>query len=202
MVRVHYDRERWDYEANFRDHPWNSNWIERPRLLTSAMAVALNQPDSICDPACGDGSVVLSAHALRPINRAVFGDISGNTIRTILPRDLPFPEVEVRIQDAFKTLDELDWVDCIVLTEILEHIDNPDDLLMLAHNKARWLVASSPIVPEGVEDHTTQHIWSFDMDGYREMIEGAGWKPKVWMTANCEDHPYASGFQVWGASRD
>ena len=202
MTRVHYNRERWDYEANFRDHPWNANWIERPRLLTSAMAVALNQPDSICDPACGDGSVIIQANLLRPIRRAIFGDISANTIRTILPRNLPFEEVEVRVQDAFKTLGELDYVDCIVLTEILEHIENPDELLALALEKSRWLVASSPIVPEGVADHTTQHLWSFDMAGYRKMIEDAGWKPRAWFTANCEDHPYASGFQVWGASKE
>jgi 2-polyprenyl-3-methyl-5-hydroxy-6-metoxy-1,4-benzoquinol methylase len=201
MTRVHYDRERWDYEAHFRDFPWNASWIERPRLLASAVALTLGSPDSVCDPACGDGSVLIQANLLRPIAKATFGDISKNTLKTILPKNLPFEDVTVFHQDAFVTLERLDQVDAIVLTEILEHIENPDDLLMLAHNKARWLVASSPIVREGVADHTMQHVWSFDMDGYREMLEGAGWKPKFWGTANCADHPYADGFQVWGAER-
>lgn len=127
----------------------------------------------------------------------VFGDISLNTLDKLLPKELPFENVRILNQDAFKTIEDLEQTDCIVLTEILEHLEDPDSLLRLAREKARWLVASSPIVPDG-NDHTDQHLWAFDMEGYREMLETAGWSPKVWFTANAADHPYAAGFQVWG----
>jgi hypothetical protein len=197
MVRVRYERRVTDYVHEFRPTPWFGNWIERPRLLASALAISLGNPKTICDPACGDGSAVLNAHFLSPISSAIFADISPNVLQTIMPQVLPF-EATITVGDVFDTLTALDHVDCIVLTEILEHLADPDALLRLARTKTDWLVASSPIVPEGIEDHTDQHLWSFDMAGYREMLEEAGWNPTVWLTANCIDHPYASGFQVWG----
>lgn len=184
----------WNYVSDYRPVRWDANWIERPRLWTSAVALALNEPKTVCDPACGDATVVMQAHGLSPIQHAVLGDISPDTL-ALIP-ELPF-ETERRADDVFNTLGHLDHVDAIVLTEIIEHLEHPDGLLHLAREKASWLVASSPIVPDG-NDHTAQHLWAFDTEGYREMLEGAGWKPMVWMTVGCIDHPYASGFQVWG----
>lgn len=172
--------------------------MERPRLWTSAVALALGSPKSVCDPACGDAAVVMRAHDLSPITSAVLGDLSPDTLARLVPDDLPFA-VEKRVGDVFETIDSLDHVDAIVLTEILEHLEDPDTLLRLAATKASWLVASSPIVPDGL-DHTAQHLWAFDMDGYRDMLTCAGWKPMAWLTANCVEHPYSAGFQVWGCS--
>lgn len=189
----------WDYVKSWRDHRWDSNFIERPRLWASAVALALGTPGTVCDPACGDATVVLQAHNLSPIEFALLGDISPDTIEKLVPADLPFLSKR-QVGDVFDTLRGLPdapLTHAIVLTEILEHLDDPDALLRLAREKARWLVASSPIVPDG-NDHTTQHKWAFDMDGYREMLVTAGWEPVVWFTANAEGHPYASGFQVWG----
>lgn len=201
VVRVRLDNPPWDYVTNYRPIRWDETWIERPRLWSSAVALALGSPKSVCDPACGDATVVMQAHQLNPISRAVLGDISPDTIAKLLPGDHRLPAWSDRvIGDVFDTLSGIDPVDAIVLTEILEHLDDPDSLLSIAATKANWLVASSPIVPDG-NDHTAQHLWAFDMDGYRDMLVAAGWKPEVWMTANCPGHPYAAGFQIWGCSR-
>jgi hypothetical protein len=195
MTRVWLNNPPWDYVQHYRPIRWDSVWIERPRLWASAVALALAAPQTVCDPACGDATVVMKAHELSPISHAVLGDISPDTLRMI--PDLPFSN-EKRPGDLFETLESLDHVDAIVLTEIVEHVEDPDALLRLARSKASWLVASSPIVRAGVRDHTDQHMWSFDQEGYRETLVAAGWTPKTWMTANCTDHPYADGFQVWG----
>lgn len=195
-MRVRLNNPPWDYKRHWRDHRWDQNWIERPRLWTSAVALALGSPRIVADLACGDASVVSTAHQISPIEMAYLGDLSVDTLSQLVPRVLPF-KVDRRAGDIHDTLPQLPAVDAIVLTEILEHLEDPDHILALAREKARWLVASSPIVPDG-NDHTAQHTWAFDTEGYREMLEQAGWEPKVWMTANCQDHPYASGFQVWG----
>lgn len=199
MIRRRLDNPDWDYVKHYRPIRWDSAWIERPRLWTSAVALALREPNTVCDPACGDATVVMQAHKISPIQHAILGDLSPTTLHEIVPRDLPFSN-ERHVSDVYVTVGNLDQVDAIVLTEIIEHLEDPDALLRLAATKASWLVASSPIVPDG-NDHTEQHLWAFDVEGYREMLVESGWTPKVWMTANCEDHPYASGFQVWGCER-
>jgi hypothetical protein len=141
----------------------------------------------------------MQAHQLSPLDYAILGDISPDTLNQLVPAELPF-EVERRVADVFDTVESLTAVDAIVLTEIIEHLEDPDALLRLASTKARWLVASSPIVPDG-NDHTAQHLWAFDMDGYRQLLTDNGWKPVVWLTAGCIDHPYAAGFQIWGCER-
>lgn len=199
MIRTRLNNPPWNYVRDFRPFRWDEAWIERPRLWTSAVALALAAPRSVCDPACGDATVVMRAHDISPIASAVLGDLSPDTLNGLVPRDLPFA-VDRRVGDAFSTIESLDHVDAIVLTEILEHLEDPDALLRLAGTKADWLVASSPIVPDGL-DHTEQHLWAFDIEGYREMLVETGWKPAVWLTANCTDHPYRAGFQVWGCRR-
>lgn len=188
----------WDYVAAWRPMRWDDAWIERPRLWQSAVALALATPSTVCDPACGDATVIMKAHSLSPITKAILGDISPDTMDKLVPADLPF-ETERHVADVFETISGLERVDAIVLTEILEHLEDPDALLKLATQKAGWLVASSPIVPDG-NDHTTQHMWAFDMDGYHDMLVAAGWSPVVWSSVGCVGHPYASGFQVWGCA--
>lgn len=190
------DRKPWDYIAHWRDHRWDLNWIERPRLWGSAVALALGGPKTVCDPACGDSTVVAVAYQISAFDKAYLGDISPDTINKLVPGVLPF-ETERFVGDLHSTLEAIPPVDAIVLTEILEHLEDPDAVLRLARTKARWLAASSPICPDGT-DHTDQHIWAFDMEGYREMLEAAGWTPRTWFTANAAGHPYAAGFQIWG----
>jgi hypothetical protein len=195
-MRVRLDHPGWDYVNGWRDHRWDSNWIERPRLWASAVALALGAPKVVCDPACGDASVVTTADAICPIDKAYLCDLSPDTLDRLVPAQLRF-NVERRVGDLRETLNQVPDVDAIVLTEILEHLDDPDSVLRLARAKARWLVASSPIVPNGM-DHTAQHLWAFDREGYREMLVAADWQPQVWQTVGCVDHPYEHGFQVWG----
>ena len=108
--------------------------------------------------------------------------------------DMPCP-VTIHNASLFSTLNKIGQVDTVILTEILEHLEDPDLALRKAIRHSRWLVASSPIIPEGVEDPTPEHLWGFDMDGYRQMIENAGWTPMARSEMRVLEHPY--NFQIW-----
>lgn len=65
--------------------------------------------------------------------------------------------------------------DCTVATEFLEHLVDPHGLVRQVAHDARWLVASSPYT-ETAGSHYPFHLWAWDQEGYRAMLESNGWK--------------------------
>jgi len=171
---------------NFTDHV--------QRTLVTASCIAFTGAETVCDPAVGDGTVMEAAHRLRPIKKAWVSDLSEPNINR-LSVSFPHQKAAIDIATALRSLPEK--VDTIVLTEILEHLEDPDEIVRLAREKATWLVASSPVEePEGVVN--PEHLWSFGRDGYREMLVSGGWVPVTYTETLFPDDPrlyYA--FQVW-----
>lgn len=81
---------------------------------------------------------------------------------------------------------EPEAADVVVLTEFLEHLVNPHELLgKLGATLTRWLVASTP----GFEDYQNfypYHLWAWTGDSFAQMFERIGWKVKRHFTvAEC-----------------
>lgn len=71
--------------------------------------------------------------------------------------------------------DEPRWADVVILTETLEHLVDPHAMLRRVRQHARFVVASSP-QHETADSHYGFHTWAWDLEGYRAMFEGAGWR--------------------------
>jgi len=163
------------------------------RLLTTAGIVAWFGPGTVCDPACGDASILEAAYRLRPFVSAILGDISVPQIEALRPS---FP-AKLRFGTAIETLGDLPdkSVDVVVLTEILEHVEDPETLLREARRVGGALVASSPIdeVP-GTGNH--EHVWSYSTGDYFDMLREAGWNPVISQMLELPGYVYR--FQTWG----
>lgn len=61
----------------------------------------------------------------------------------------------------------------VVMTEVLEHLEDPHGVLRWARQADR-LICSSPW-NETPNSHSPEHAWAWDLDGYTKMIENAGW---------------------------
>lgn len=61
----------------------------------------------------------------------------------------------------------------VVTTEVLEHLADPHGVVGWIAGTARYLVASSPWTETDVS-HDACHTWAWDMEGYRALLEGAG----------------------------
>lgn len=70
--------------------------------------------------------------------------------------------------------EDLSWGEIAVCTEVLEHLVDPHAFVRKIWRNAQVLVASSPYT-ETAAAHYPFHTWAWDLDGYREMLEGAGW---------------------------
>jgi 2-polyprenyl-3-methyl-5-hydroxy-6-metoxy-1,4-benzoquinol methylase len=80
--------------------------------------------------------------------------------------------------EAMNFIEEWDDVvaaDIYVATEVLEHLEEPHDLVRKIRERDSALVCSSPWMEhEGNID--ASHNWAWDMPGYGVMLEGAGFE--------------------------
>lgn len=155
------------YNAVRSNFAWTNH---AARALVTGGLIAWAAPETICDPACGDASILEAAYRLRPFKHAHLADASAPQVQS-LATSFSFSS---NCQDLLLTLEGPPHFDMVVLTEILEHLPDPDAALRLARQKADMLVASSPIGdPEHGGNH--EHLWAWDEDGYGEMLREAGW---------------------------
>jgi hypothetical protein len=149
----------------------NFMWADHAaRTLVTGGVIGWLGPDSICDPSCGDASILEAAYRARPFGLAILADVSQPQIDALAPN---FPHTK-QVGDLYDGLASIETVDLVVLTEILEHLPDPDSALRLARDHARMLIASSPIGdPECGGNH--EHLWAWDEEGYQDMLESAGW---------------------------
>jgi hypothetical protein len=171
----------------------NFRWPDHAaRTLTTASLISWLQPNTVCDPACGDASILETAHRLAPIHHAYLADLSAPQIAALRPS---FPH-ETWVGDLHGQLDRLPVVDLILLTEVLEHLEDPDEALRHARRKGVHLIASSPIGdPEMGRNH--EHLWAWDTDGYGEMLRDTGWEPIA--TATLTFPSISGNSQIWVA---
>jgi 2-polyprenyl-3-methyl-5-hydroxy-6-metoxy-1,4-benzoquinol methylase len=131
--------------------------------------------ETFSDLGCGDGGWVQAAN---------------NAGLTAWGYDMQPSNVEyarnVRSVDVRWTNFEKDasiqYGDCVVMTEVLEHVSDPHGIL--AGLPSHVIIVSSPF-HETDENHYEFHNWAWDMDGYAAMVEGAGFyivrHEKVWL---------------------
>lgn len=150
----------------------NLKWPDhRLRTLATGAVIRWVEPSSALDPACGDGSILAEVLHHRPGMSVMVSDISQKNVEhavSILPGSVGWvlPIEQAITNDA----------DVVVLTEILEHLEDPDAILRLARQHHNALVASSPVMRPGQHDRNPEHLWQFDREGYEEMLRRAGWE--------------------------
>lgn len=141
------------------------------------------EPDfRVVDLGCGDGGFVAAVHkaVLRSevlgfdftpdmkngwMERGVYGMCRS---RNVFP--VP-PDPSVINQEVIAAIAT---ADVVVMTEVLEHLARPHEVLDLIGGLGRIdIVASSPW-GETDRSHDPSHAWAWDQQGYVNMIENAG----------------------------
>jgi SAM-dependent methyltransferase len=164
--------------AEFHEHreraPHLEQPVHRPRLDTAAELVrdALGRlgpaSRSVSDLGCGDGGLLSLLQAdegvscwgydFQPSNQAGWRE------RGV--RAYPY--------DAFGAgRDRVQFGNVAVMTEVLEHLATPHEVVRWVALRSRFVVASSPWT-ETPESHDECHCWCWDQDGYRALIEQGG----------------------------
>ncbi len=179
----HEHRER----APHLEQPIHRGRLHRTAQLTHDVVDQIRDdprdPVTIVDLGCGDGGLL---SLLRRIPGAhVYGydfqpsNVEGWTERSLLQctRRLNFIAEWDEVRDA----------DIYVCTEVLEHLEDPHELVRWVAARNAWFIASSP-----VDEHAGSidgcHNWAWDADGYRALLEQAGF---TWT-----HHEFIDRFQI------
>jgi len=152
----------------FNRHPWvpgeaQIGHAERTRMMADVIKEHVGDAKTLSDLGCGDGSL-LKAIADLPLQSWGYDAGYENVHKAA------FNGVRVKWADFLNEV--VDLGDIVVMSEVLEHLYDPHQLLR--DIPATKMIASSPSSENG-DWHYVHHAWAFDMDGYRAMFEGAGW---------------------------
>lgn len=142
---------------------------QRLELAANMAETAIRQGAvTVVDVGAGDGGLL----SLLPSQVKSWGyDLQPSNVKAAGRRG-----VDVQLGDVVDRPELLDFADLIVATEFLEHIADPHRMVQAMWDcGARWLVASSPYT-ETAESHYPFHLYAWDRDGYRQLIEGPGWR--------------------------
>jgi hypothetical protein len=139
-----------------------------------------NRPVRIADLSAGNGETA-----------ALIGRLVGDTT-TWLGDYAAHPDLNV-VGPIEETILGCPTVDLFLLTETLEHLDDPDLVLRRIRGRAAWLVLSTPI-GEATDDNP-EHYWAWDQDDVYGMLVEAGWYPRT--SGILEPDPNYYRFQLW-----
>ena len=162
-AEFHQDRER----APHLEQPAHRERLDLALDFVRSAAHRYGEP-TLSDLGAGDGGFLTT---VRPYVGYAWGfdfcpaNIAGAVERGADVRAVNFIESEVELGTI------------VTLTEVLEHLADPHGLLrrLWASPAVKEVVASSPWV-ETDASHDPCHAWAWDVDGYRALLESAGWK--------------------------
>lgn len=187
------------YPAGYQHDCWPDH-VERVKASADLIEKYRSRIRSAADLSCGDGALLnmISRH----LTRAVLGDLNGVPVSAAVSCRAPVLETVggVLLPDS---LAHLEPVDLFILSETLEHVDDPDELLLRIGDVARYLFVSTP-VEEHEEAGNPEHYWSWGTGDVYDMLVDAGWEPlerQILVPQSTLSIPHAYHYQLWLAVR-
>lgn len=117
--------------------------------------------EQIVDLACGDATIA-RALSFEPI----LGDFA------------PGYDLQGPIDETLYRLPNMHELGRLfVLTEALEHLDDPIPVLSMMANQGSRLLLSTPVHEFPEVDENAEHYWTYDRGGVEFLLDNAGWMP-------------------------
>lgn len=188
------------YPDGYRHDVWPDH-VERVNASARFLRRWISQFPRVADLSCGDGAL---ARSLEPEVREIYlGDLNG--VRGVRVPDSSGTVVHVlppgALPDSLALLPRP--VDLFILSETIEHMDDPDELLTLLQPWTRYLFLSTP-VSERSDSGNREHYWSWSTADMHEMLRGSGWVPlesEVLVPESTRHLDGAYHYQLWLAVR-
>jgi hypothetical protein len=121
------------------------------------------EPGRVIDLSCGNAVIprAIGGHFGCPV---VLGDFAGGY------------QFHGPIEESIREVAEWrkgDAIGLFILSETIEHLEEPDEVLMQIGSVADQLIVSTPIDERGAG--TPEHIWSWDIEYVKALLHETGW---------------------------
>lgn len=160
--------------------------LMRVQTTIAVGRVLVPSPGIIADLACGNGDIANGIAEVAPGCTVILGDYAPNNYQFSGPIE--------------ENLAKIPRVDIMVLAETLEHLWEPDVVLLKAHEVAANLVCSVPVDPG--EGQNGEHYWAFDREGFQSLLTETGWRTRIYAEVDaapsCVADTYRCG--IWGVT--
>lgn len=188
------------YPQGYRHDAWPDH-IERVKASADLIARYRNNIRTAADLSCGDGALLNMIS--RYLDAAWFGDLNGVSVSAQVSCSAPRVEALASGRMLPESLDQLPeyGVDLFILSETLEHVPDPDELLRRLVDHTTYLFLSTP-VDEPVGSNNLEHYWGWGTDDIHDMLRETGWHPlekKVLVPESTRHLPDAYSYQMWMA---
>lgn len=161
------------YSVSYDHTKWPDH-IQRVKGTIDFARKFFPRPKSVADLSCGDATIARALGA--PIT--ILGDFVDGY-------DLCGP-IE-------NTLPSIGQVDLFICSETIEHLDNPDQVLVDIRHRANKLILTTPIGE--IDANNPEHYWGWDHIGVRDMLLDTGWQPIA--QEDLVTVPRYYDFQLW-----
>ena len=177
-------RETADFNSLYTSIYDHTRWADhKVRVqVTAGMAAWFPGVQTCADLSCGDGAIMKLIEEKNGVGRSYYGDY------------VPGYEFTGPIE---KTINEIPNVDLFILSETIEHLENPDAVLAQIRQKTRYLILSTPDGETGTDN--PEHLWGWDNEEMKSMLQIAGFTPHTYVSLSFPINPYYT-FQIWGCA--
>lgn len=171
--------------SQWPDHRARADWTIS---LGATVAPMFGQVRTIADLSCGNAQIPLGiADKLNvPRHNVILGDFAACE-----DYDLYGP-----LETAIKKIPK---VDLFVLSETLEHLDQPDIVLRMIRRQCDILLLTTPL---NEQYDNPEHYWVWDDAGIRQMLTESTFVPRFYSSAMFQQYLNLGdyGYQLWVAN--
>jgi hypothetical protein len=188
MMRVRLRPAPTEYElshlyAKPHDHSRWDDHIVRADVTVAMVCGLMPRGFTVADLSCGDGYIVKSLQMTNGARLGALGDYAPGW-----PITGPIEQ----------TIEHIEPVDLFVCSETIEHLDDPDAVLVKIRTKARNLLLSTP---DGeTSSDNIEHLWGWDSEAVGEMLRAAGWSPQIHTVLDLRPSGCEYAYQIWMCS--
>ena len=96
-----------------------------------------------------------------------------------------------------ETIEDIPHVDLFVLSETIEHVEDPEAVLRMIRDKSTLLLLSTPIGEDLNEDGEAnpEHLWGWDQEGMLSILNKSGWEETICRIDVVSSSTYS--YQIW-----